>query len=69
MGYDDFYMCHAPDVTLPGGVPVFAEQRQGKTAEQVLEAAGLKSGPVQILGPHVTLIEWTPQGGSTLAGR
>ena len=59
-GYDDFYLCRAAAVRLPGGVPVFAEGRNGATPEEVLSGAGLKPGPVQDLGPGVTLVEWTP---------
>jgi dihydrofolate reductase len=69
IGYDDFYLCRAPAVRLPGGVPVFAQGRGGETPEETLAAAGLKSGPLQILGEGVTLVEWTPTGGSTLATR
>ena len=69
LGYDDFYLCRAPEVRVPGGVPVFAEGLRGETAEETLAAAGLKPGPVQTLGVGVVLVEWTPEGGSTLAAR
>lgn len=61
IGYDDFYLSGAPKVKLPGGVPVFAECRLGKTPEEVLVSAGLKPGPTQWLDEDVTLVEWTPQ--------
>ena len=67
IGYDVFYLCRAPAVRLPGGVPIFAEARNGQAVEETLASAGLKPGPLQDLGPGVTLVEWTPQGGSTLA--
>lgn len=66
IGYDDFYLTRAPAVTLPGGVPVFAEARKGQSVEDTLISVGLKPGPLQDLGPGVTLVEWTPMGGSTL---
>lgn len=61
LGYDAFYLCRAAEVTLPGGVPVLSEQRDGRTAEEVLAAAGLAPGPTQRLGPRVALVEWTPK--------
>jgi dihydrofolate reductase len=67
LGYDVFYLCRAPAVRLPGGVPVFAEGRKGEETESTLASAGLKPGPLQTLGPGVTLVEWTPEGGATLA--
>ena len=60
MGYDDFYLSRAVKVRLPGGVPLFAEGRLGRTPEEVLSAAGLKPGPTQWLGADVTLVEWKP---------
>ena len=47
IGYDDFYLCRAPAVRLPGGVPVFAQGRGGETPEETMTAAGLKPGPVR----------------------
>ncbi len=60
MGYDDFYLSRAVKVRLPGGVPLFAEGRHGRTPEEVLSGAGLKAGPTQWLSADVTLVEWTP---------
>ena len=58
-GYDAFYLSHAPGVRLPGGVPVFHEQRNGRSAEDVLAHAGLKAGPVQRFDDGVAMVEWT----------
>ncbi len=58
-GYDAFYLSHAPGVRLPGGVPVFHEQENGRSAEDVLAAAGLKAGLVQRFDDGVTMVEWT----------
>jgi len=60
IGYDDFYLCRADKVLLPGGVPVFTECRLGRSPEEVMSAAGLKAGPVQRLDDEVSLVEWTP---------
>jgi hypothetical protein len=59
IGYDDFYLSRADKVRLPGGVPVFAECRPGRSPEEVMAAAGLKGGPVQRLDDEVSLVEWT----------
>jgi hypothetical protein len=59
LGYDAFHLSHAPGVLLPGGVPVFHEQRNGRSPEDVLAAAGLKAGPVQRFDDGVTMVEWS----------
>ena len=61
IGYDVFDLSRAVKVRLPGGVPVFAEGRLGRTPEEVLSDAGLKAGPPQRLDDEVTLVEWTPK--------
>ena len=60
IGYDDFYLSRAVKVRLPGGIPLFAEGRLGRTPEEVLSDAGLKAGPTQWLDADVTLVEWRP---------
>jgi dihydrofolate reductase len=60
IGYDDFRLSRAVNVRLPGGLPLFAEGRLGRTPEQVLSGAGLKAGRTQWLDADVTLVEWTP---------
>ncbi len=62
IGYDKFVLCHAVKVTLPGGVPVFAEMRDGRTAEQVLKSAGLKLAESRPLDEEVSLSVWAPAG-------
>jgi len=62
IGYDCFYLSRAPNVHLPGGVPLFGRGQHGATPEEVFSGAGLKPGPVQWLDDQVTLVEWTPQG-------
>jgi len=57
-GYDAFHLSHAPGVRLPGGVPAFHEQRNGRSPEEVLAGAGLKAGPVQRFDDGVTMVVW-----------
>lgn len=59
IGYDAFHLSHAPGVRLPGGVPVFHEQGNGRSPEDVLAAAGLRAGHVQRFHDGVTMVEWT----------
>jgi dihydrofolate reductase len=58
-GYDSFHLSHAPGVRLPGGMPVFLEQRTMGSPEDVLTAAGMRAGPVERIGDGVTMVEWT----------
>jgi len=58
IGYDRFYLNRAVKVKLPGGIPVFEEQRRGLTPEQVLSGAGLEAAPPQWLDDEVALVEW-----------
>ena len=48
------------NVSLPGGVPVFAEMRQGRTAEDVLAAAGLRLSEHRMLDADVAFATWEP---------
>ena len=59
IGYDAFHLSHAPGVRLPGGVPVFREQKTGRSPEEVLAGAGLKAGPVRRFDDGVTIVAWT----------
>ena len=61
IGYDDFYLSRADKVRLPGGVPVFAECRAGRSPEDVMTQAGLTPGETQHLDDEVSLVEWTPR--------
>jgi dihydrofolate reductase len=62
-GYDDFYLSRADKVRLPGGVPLFAQGRLGRSLEEVLQSAGLQAGRLQHLDDQVSLVEWTPPSG------
>ena len=57
IGYDNFYLTRAINVRLPGGMPVFVEERHGCTPEQLLSRFGLKHGQTQRLDNDVTLVE------------
>jgi dihydrofolate reductase len=46
--YDVFHLTRAPNVTLPGGRPVFPQVPR-QTPEQVLAEHGLEPGPPQVL--------------------
>jgi len=61
IGYDDFHLSRADKVRLPGGLPVFAEGRLGRSPEEVLSEAGLIAGETKHLSDDVSLVEWTPQ--------
>ena len=60
LGYDLFVLNRAVHVSLPGGVPVFAEMRQGRTAEDVLAAAGLRLSEHRMLDADVAFATWEP---------
>jgi dihydrofolate reductase len=60
LGYDMFVLNRAVKVSLPGGVPVFAEMRQGRTAEDVLASSGLRLAEHRMLDEDVALAVWTP---------
>jgi hypothetical protein len=57
--FDIFHLSRAPDVRLPGGLPVFPEVLNG-SPEAVLAAHGLIPGPTQLLDPQsgLTLVNW-----------
>ena len=59
--YDAFYLSRASQVTIPGGLPVFAEVGPNATPEDVLARHGLKPGPRRDLDASsgVTLVTWT----------
>src|SRR5260370_18674228 len=61
LGYDGFYLSRADKVRLPGGVPLFAQGRLGRSPEEVLSGAGLKAGKTQRLDDEVSLVEGTPR--------
>jgi hypothetical protein len=57
--FDLFHLTRAPDIRLPGGIPVFPEV-PGRTPEDVLASHGMIPGPVQHLDPErgLTLVSW-----------
>ena len=59
--YDAFYLSRAGRVTIPGGLPVFAEVGTNATPEDVLARHGLNPGPRRDLDASagVTLVTWT----------
>jgi hypothetical protein len=62
LGFDGFVLCRATKVSLPGGVPVFAEMREtGLSPEQVLEGAGLGIKYAQRLDDEVSVAFWSPE--------
>lgn len=62
VGYDAFHLARLPDVTIPGGIPVFSACDQGDTAEGVLAEAGLQIAETEELDPAVglTVEVWRP---------
>jgi hypothetical protein len=62
IGYAAFHLSRAEGARLPGGVPVFSACLEGKSAEEVLAASGLKAGSRRILYPAVpvSLTVWRP---------
>jgi dihydrofolate reductase len=59
--YDAFHLSRAAHVTIPGGLPVFAEVGPNATPEDVLARHGLKPGPRRDLDASgdVTVVTWT----------
>ncbi|MCG7394737.1 hypothetical protein MHY87_17680 [Microvirga sp. ACRRW] len=60
IGYDAFHLTRAEGVTVPDGIALFSECDEGKSAETVLSAVGLKPGPRQVLAAAapVSLVIW-----------
>jgi len=62
--YDTFWLSQAPNVTLPGGEPVFSGVPK-KTPQEILSSHGLKPGQSLVLDAAngVTVTPWqrTPQ--------
>ena len=59
-GFDAFHLARATRLTIPGGVPLFSAIGTGRTAEDVLAAAGLAPGAAETLdeATGVTLVAW-----------
>lgn len=60
IGYDEFHLARARGVRLPGGVPVFTECSERRSADEVLASRGLVPAPVEVLDASagVTLTVW-----------
>jgi dihydrofolate reductase len=60
IGYTSFQLTRAKYAALPGGLPIFAQGRHGRSAEDVLRRAGLAPGPETPLDDAngVTLVTW-----------
>jgi len=62
-GYDAFHLCRAVKVRLPGGLPVFANDRFGGEPDAALKGAGLVAGETLLLDDEVSLTDWgRPRG-------
>jgi len=59
IGYDVFYLARAEQVRLPGGMPIFAQGRNGRSPEETLREAGLKPAETCRLEHEVSLVKWT----------
>lgn len=60
--YDEFNLCRAGEVKLPGGTPVLSQAGRGFSPEEVLSMHGLEPGPTEALDPvhDLTYVRWTP---------
>jgi hypothetical protein len=60
IGYAAFHLTRAEGSFIPEGVAVFSGCDQGKSAESVLEEAGMKPGVKQVLDPNgpISLVVW-----------
>ena len=60
--YDEFNLCRAGEVKLPGGTPVLSQAGTGFSPEDVLSMHGLEPGPTEALDPvhDLTYVRWTP---------
>ncbi len=63
IGYDSFHLSRAGKVKLPGGLPIFAQGREGRSPEDVLKRFGLEPGAERSLdeADGVTLVSWRRQ--------
>lgn len=60
IGYDCFHLSRSRRVSLPGGLPVFAHGRHGRSAEEALRRAGLVARSERTLDEAngVTVVDW-----------
>ena len=59
-GFDAFHLARKGSVRIPGGIPLFSEVLQGKTAAELLAGHGLGPGPPEVLdrAAGVTMTVW-----------
>ena len=62
--YDEFHLCRAGRVSLPGGTPVLSRVRNGVSPEDVLKTHGLEPEPPKLLDAvhDLTYVRWTNPG-------
>jgi len=60
LGYDRFDLSRAAGVRVPGGIPLFSEVAEGKSADRILADAGLVAGQPQHIDPQsgIMLTVW-----------
>lgn len=58
LGYDVFHLSHAPGVRLPGGVPLFREQKTGRSPDDVLRGAMMRPEPARQFDDGVRMVDW-----------
>lgn len=56
IGFDAFHLARAKRARLPGGVPVFTAAGAGESADAILAAHGLRSGPTEVLDVAAAVI-------------
>ncbi|MEI8144318.1 MAG: hypothetical protein WCH83_02535 [Alphaproteobacteria bacterium] len=55
LGYTAFHLSRAETVTLPAGHKLFSGVTETRTADQILMAAGLTPGPVEMIDPDAAV--------------
>jgi len=62
--YDEFHLCRAGNVELPGGTPVLSRVGNGCSPEDVLRMHGLEPRAAKVLDPvhDLTYVRWTHAG-------
>jgi hypothetical protein len=60
VGYDAFHLARVANVLVPGGTPLFSAIRDGRTADSLLAASGLRPDAPELLDPaaHLSLTVW-----------
>lgn len=60
LGFDAFHLACAANVTIRGGIPVFSQVAQGRSAEDILVGRGLVAESREVLDPiaRVDLTVW-----------